>query len=80
MLLWVVIPSVMLHKEDYLGGEASGYAAVHLIAGQHQLFSNLQVIWLRFATSVDPMEVPQGQYACSIPGGWMVLSYTCTAS
>ena len=65
MLLGVVIPSVMLSEEDNLWGQASGDAAVHLIAGQHQFFSEFEVVGIVPAASVDSMEMPQSQQPCN---------------
>lgn len=64
MLLGVVIPSVMLGEEDDLWGQASGDAAVHLIACQHEFFSEFEVIGVIPTASVDSMEMPQSQQPC----------------
>jgi len=75
MLLWVVVPSVMLSEEDNLWGQASGDAAIHLIACQHELFSDFKIIGVVLAASVDSMEMPQSQQPCSAgPVKQLVLS------
>ena len=65
MLLRVVIPSVTLSEEDNLWRQASGDAAVHLIARQHEFFSKFKIIGVVPAASVDSMEMPQSQQPCS---------------
>ena len=65
MLLRVVIPSVMLSEEDNLWRQANGDAAVHLIARQHEFFSEFEIIGVVPAASIDSVEMPQSQKPCS---------------
>lgn len=74
VLLWIILPLVMLDEEDYLWGQASRHTSIHLIARQHEVLGNLEVIWLILSSCVDAMEVAQSQQPCTLTASWFESS------